>query len=1085
MTFLDARLGWAVGDRGVVWHTSDGGARWSRQDTGVDCRLSSVWFLDREHGWIAGTAYYPYTGVGRGVLLHTRDGGRTWREDRRQMLPPLVSVRFFDARRGIVVGQPSDRYPGGVARTDDGGQSWSSVTGSQWSAWLAGTFVDPEQGLVVGRNGTLGRVGPRGLAPLAPLGDGRQHLRCAAQASRGRGASGEPHGDHTIWVAGDGGLLLASDDAGLTWHPPESSPLNHNTPDQSAPDQSAPDRSPLGNSALTGSAPAAHLADVDFTALAVSGTHVWIAGSPGTCIWHSSDAGRHWHSYATGQRLPIAALAFVDEHHGWAVGALGTILATRDGGRTWQRQAGCGDRAAVQFVVGRVDEVPLELVAHVSGSEGYLSVVDVIGCSADDEWQTAAEDFDDRLSQAVVAAGGSYGQLAWAFAVPAIERDRAAEAIEADWNLSHPAGGAAALEAHITRQIRIWRPDVLVVPAADPRGGRPLDQLVHAAALRAIDRAATALSPRDGERIGDSLGLDPWQVSRVWSVLPGQAPGTLTIATEEIAPRLGHSAADAALAARGCLFERLGAAEAMIGLSLAAERAPHAGRLTGLMSGLHVAGTGAAAGNPAAGPTAASAGNGAVRPAMIARGGRLDGDPAQLEQLRRQAEQHRQLRAVFEHRAAQAVGSTALLAQMDDLITQLDPRTAGYALFRLAELFHEQGQLDAAAQTMALLVARCAQHELVPAALRWLVRYEASSEMGHCARLADAAGTLGAVQPAVAHRFLGRAEPGSLPLAGQRGAVAPAGGLGVAGREGFAADAVGSDSLPAGNDPPSRFARAVHWADQLAALAPLVYDTPQVRFPLAVAQQQSGNIKLAQRYFRAMKQTRPRDAWWASAVSELWLAEPSDELPLLRHNCARVGERPYLDGHLDDAVWSAAAPLELTDPRAESDGPPARVWLCHDAEFLYLAAVCPRDALPADVATEGPRPRDADLAGHDRVIVHLDVDRDRATWYTLAVDERGWTAESCWHDANWNPTWFVARAADERQWTIEAAIPLAELIDPAAATHAAPQHAAAARSPRAWAIGIERRIPERGLQRWSATGTPRTVPEDFGLLIFE
>ena len=41
VTFVDQHLGWAVGDRGVIWHTADGGQAWKRQHSPVRCRLES------------------------------------------------------------------------------------------------------------------------------------------------------------------------------------------------------------------------------------------------------------------------------------------------------------------------------------------------------------------------------------------------------------------------------------------------------------------------------------------------------------------------------------------------------------------------------------------------------------------------------------------------------------------------------------------------------------------------------------------------------------------------------------------------------------------------------------------------------------------------------------------------------------------------------------------------------------------------------------------------------------------------------------------------------------------------------------
>jgi hypothetical protein len=103
----------------------------------------------------------------------------------------------------------------------------------------------------------------------------------------------------------------------------------------------------------------------------------------------------------------------------------------------------------------------------------------------------------------------------------------------------------------------------------------------------------------------------------------------------------------------------------------------------------------------------------------------------------------------------------------------------------------------------------------------------------------------------------------------------------------------------------------------------------------------------------------------------------------------------------------------------------------------------------------------------------LDLDRDFATYYRLAVDHRGWTADDCWGDTTWNPTWFVASAVAEGEWTIEAAIPLDQLSGepPAAGT--------------AWAMGIQRIVPGVGFQSWNAPAAIDVMPEGFGYLVFE
>src|SRR5690349_7920634 len=54
VTIVDARHGWAVGDCGVIWHTTDGGEHWQQQSSGGDCRLESISFIDAHMGWAAG-----------------------------------------------------------------------------------------------------------------------------------------------------------------------------------------------------------------------------------------------------------------------------------------------------------------------------------------------------------------------------------------------------------------------------------------------------------------------------------------------------------------------------------------------------------------------------------------------------------------------------------------------------------------------------------------------------------------------------------------------------------------------------------------------------------------------------------------------------------------------------------------------------------------------------------------------------------------------------------------------------------------------------------------------------------------------
>ncbi len=76
--FVDADQGWVVGDRGVIWHTEDGGRHWQLQRTPETCRLESVHFVNASLGWVVGGRVHPYTHHTSCVVLRTQDGGRNW-----------------------------------------------------------------------------------------------------------------------------------------------------------------------------------------------------------------------------------------------------------------------------------------------------------------------------------------------------------------------------------------------------------------------------------------------------------------------------------------------------------------------------------------------------------------------------------------------------------------------------------------------------------------------------------------------------------------------------------------------------------------------------------------------------------------------------------------------------------------------------------------------------------------------------------------------------------------------------------------------------------------------------------------------
>jgi len=115
-----------------------------------------------------------------------------------------------------------------------------------------------------------------------------------------------------------------------------------------------------------------HLNDV----FALRGTgNVWAVGEGGLVL-HSGDYGRHWARQALPQNVDQGANAppptppqlsaptlgevakstlwsvqFVDESYGWVAGENGALFATRDGGRSWERQDSGAGRATLVALI--------------------------------------------------------------------------------------------------------------------------------------------------------------------------------------------------------------------------------------------------------------------------------------------------------------------------------------------------------------------------------------------------------------------------------------------------------------------------------------------------------------------------------------------------------------------------------------------------------------------------------------------------------------------------------------------------------------------------------------------------------------
>ena len=278
ISFASSTEGWAAGDFGCVYHTSDGGATWTEQATAPHVNplieAYQVLFLDDKNGFVVSDD---------GYLEATQDGGETWTVVTDQG-GSFFALAFAGKQHGWVFGNDGVGY-----RTQDWGQSWDWLSSGSRQPLLACSFVDPSTGYTVGVSGTV-----------LFTSDGGEHWGRLAAGTTATLRGVFFTDARTGWVVGDSGLILHTADGGHSWV--------HQT--------SGTDYD-LG---------ALYFADAQ---------HGWAGGAFRTLL-HTEDGGATWLTVPVEAPIDIYAVYFADATHGWAVGeSRDQILRTDDGGQTW------------------------------------------------------------------------------------------------------------------------------------------------------------------------------------------------------------------------------------------------------------------------------------------------------------------------------------------------------------------------------------------------------------------------------------------------------------------------------------------------------------------------------------------------------------------------------------------------------------------------------------------------------------------------------------------------------------------------------------------------------------------------------
>jgi len=245
--FVNNSTGWAVGDNFIL-STDNGGKTWNKQFYDFQSNFTSVSFIDAQNGWVAGAG---------GKILKTVDGGQNWKDISVDAHKSFHDIHFADSKKGWAVGY--NDLPSGalLSTTDDGGTTWVN----QIFVNSSHTYLDMQQAYSMNRVFAL---------------DNKR-----------------------IWASGNGRWFVTSETGGSPWTDlSDLTPLGEH-------------RSIFFHDKLNG----------------------WMLSPPGK-IFQTLDGGKTWRMVYQAI-FDLYSIYFSDPQHGYAVGENNIIVKTKDSGKTW------------------------------------------------------------------------------------------------------------------------------------------------------------------------------------------------------------------------------------------------------------------------------------------------------------------------------------------------------------------------------------------------------------------------------------------------------------------------------------------------------------------------------------------------------------------------------------------------------------------------------------------------------------------------------------------------------------------------------------------------------------------------------
>ncbi len=270
-------------------------ATWTKQPSGTMAWLRSVYFLDQNRGWVAGS---------NGTLLRTTDGGESWKKIAALGRDTLLDAYFASedvgwlvVERDLLKLRTNDEPRSYLLKTEDAGFSWQRVffrSGDVNVRLVRAIFADSQHGLVFGETGIVFTTR-----------DGGEHWLRQASPTKHLLLGGAYIDYAHAWLVGAGATIIQTSDGGTNW---QTGIIRDD-------------------------------ANVRFTAASFATNNLgWAVGTAGR-IFKTIDGGRTWFAQRSNVDADLLDVKFVDPNEGWAIGNEGLLLHTNDGGARWLSQS--------------------------------------------------------------------------------------------------------------------------------------------------------------------------------------------------------------------------------------------------------------------------------------------------------------------------------------------------------------------------------------------------------------------------------------------------------------------------------------------------------------------------------------------------------------------------------------------------------------------------------------------------------------------------------------------------------------------------------------------------------------------------